>query len=153
VIPKGRYWWNSYELRYQTSTKRRWDVATGTSWGRYYSGEMKELSVSGNVRVNTHFSAGGSYATNRARYQKASFITHEVSSRVVYAFSNRANLQVFAQWNNDFKAANVYVRLHIIPKIGSDIYAVFNQLVDTSGQRRRNLGRAVRGKMMYPFYN
>jgi hypothetical protein len=70
----------------------------------------------------------------------------------VYAFSNRANLQVFSQWNNESKTANVYVRLHIIPKIGSDIYAVFNQLVDTSGLRRSNLGRAVRGKAAYPFY-
>ncbi len=152
VIPRGRYWWNTYELRYQTSTKRRWDIGPRTTWGGYYGGGIQKLSVAGNLRLSTHFSAGGSYATNHARYQSDSFVTHELASRFVFAFSNRANLQVFAQWNNATRVADVYVRLHIIPKIGSDIYAVFNQLIDTSGLGRRNLGRAVRGKMVYPFY-
>jgi hypothetical protein len=61
-------------------------------------------------------------------------------------------MRVFTQSNNESRTASVYVRLHIIPKIGSDIYGVFNQLIDTSGLRRSNLGRAVRGKMTYPFY-
>jgi hypothetical protein len=74
-----------------------------------------------------------------------------VTTRVVYALSNRANLQVFTQWNNDNRTVNVYVRLHIIPKIGSDIYAVFNQLIDTSGLRRTNMGRAIRGKFVPGF--
>jgi hypothetical protein len=152
VIPQGRYWWNNYELSFKTSSKRRWAVDAKTGWGQYYSGEMKEISVDGNLKVTSHFSLSGSYGTSRAHYQRDSFTTHELTSRVVYAFSNRANVQVFTQWNNESRAASVYVRLHIIPKIGSDIYGVFNQLIDTSGLRRSNLGRAVRGKMTYPFY-
>ena len=152
VIPKGRYWWNAYELQFSTSSKRRWDADAGASWGRYYSGRMKEFSLQGNWRLSSHFSVGGSYASNWARYQREAFTTHEVAARVVYAFSNRANIQVFTQWNNESRRANIYVRLHIIPKIGSDVYAVFNQLIDTSGLRRSNLGRAVRAKMIYPFY-
>ena len=70
---------------------------------------------------------------------------------VVYAFSNRINVQVFSQWNNDSNAASFYVRLHIIPKIGSDVYGVLNQIMDTSGLRRRNLGRALRGKAIPGF--
>jgi len=152
VIPKARYWWNAYELQFSTSSKRRWDVDAGAGWGRYYSGRMKEFSVEGNWRLSSHFSMGGSYASNWAHYQRESFTTHEVASRVVYAFSNRANIQVFTQWNNESRRANIYVRLHIIPKIGSDIYGVFNQLIGASGLLRSNLGRAVRGKMIYPFY-
>ena len=153
VIPQGRYWWNAYELSVETSSKRRWYLDKGQfSWGRYYNGEIKTINLSGNLRFTNHFSVGGSYAVNRARYQNDSFTAHEVASRVVYAFSNRANLQVFTQWNNDSRTASVYVRLHIIPKIGSDIYGVFLQLVDTSRLRRTNLGRVGRGKVVYPFY-
>ena len=75
-----------------------------------------------------------------------------MSSRLVYAFSNRANLQVFSQWNNETKVANIYIRLHIIPKIGSDIYGVFNQLLDTGEKGWSHIGRALRGKAIYPFY-
>jgi len=152
VIPAGGYWWNAYELQFSTSSKRRWDVDAGAAWGGYYSGRMKEFDVEGNWKATSHVSMGGSYASNRAHYQRGAFTTHEAAARLVYAFSNRANIQVFTQWNNESRRANIYVRLHIIPKIGSDIYGVFNQLMDTSGLRRSNLGRAVRGKATYPWY-
>jgi hypothetical protein len=152
VIPRGRYWWNNYEVRFDTSSKRRWQLDSTTGWGRYYDGDMKQIKLQGAFKLTSHFSVSGSYATNRADYHGARFTTHEMSSRLVYAFSNRANLQIFSQWNNESKVANIYIRLHIIPKIGSDIYGVFNQLLDTGARQWSNLGRAVRGKMTYPFY-
>ncbi len=152
VIPRGRYWWNNYELQFNTSSKRRWQIDGATSWGGYYSGDFAQIEIEGALKVTSHFSVSGSYATSRADYQRARFTTHEMSYRFVYAFSNRANLQVFTQWNNETRVADIYVRLHIIPKIGSDIYGVFNQLLNTGDGRRTNVGRAVRGKMIYPFY-
>jgi len=153
VIPKGRYWWNTYELQYKTSSKRRWQFGGATSWGGYYSGDMKQIELQAGLKITSHFNVSGGYATNHANYHGARFTTHEMSSRLVYAFSNRANIQVFTQWNNETRVANVYVRLHIIPKIGSDIYGVFNQLLNTGRDRRTNVGRAIRGKVIYPFYH
>jgi hypothetical protein len=152
VIPRGRYWWNTYQLQFSTSSKRRWQIDGATSWGGYYQGDFNQIEIQGGLKINSHLSVSGGYATNRADYISARFTTHEMSSRLVYAFSNRANLQVFSQWNNETKAANIYVRLHIIPKIGSDIYGIFNQLLNTRADRRTNAGRAVRGKVVYPFY-
>ncbi len=152
VIPKGRYWWNKYEIQYNTSTKRRWQLGGATSWGQYYDGDMKQIELQGGLKLTSHFSVSGGYATNRADYHPGRFATHEASTRLVYAFSNRANLQFFSQWNNETKVADIYIRVHIIPKIGSDIYGVFNQLLDTREKRWSNIGRAVRGKMTYPFY-
>jgi len=153
VIPRGRYWWNTYELQIETSSKRRWQVGAAAGWGGYYSGDMKQIEVEGGLKITSRFNVNGSYATSLADYRGARFTTHEFTSRLVYAFSNRANIQVFTQWNNETRVANVYVRLHIIPKIGSDIYGVFNQLLSTGGGRRTNFGRAVRGKVIYPFYH
>jgi hypothetical protein len=152
VIPRGRYWWNTYELQFSTSSKRRWQLDGATSWGGYYRGDFSQIEIAGGLKITSHLNVSGSYATNRAAYLSDRFTTHEMSSRIVYAFSNRANLQVFSQWNNETKAANIYVRLHIIPKIGSDIYGIFNQLLNTNGGSRTNKGRAVRGKIIYPFY-
>ncbi len=152
IIPRGRYWWNEYEVQFATSSKRRWQVDGATSWGGYYDGNFKQLEIEGGLKLTSHLSLSGSYTTNRWSHQSDRFTTHEITSRFVFAFSNRANLQVFTQWNNETKVADVYVRLHIIPKIGSDIYGVFNQLLNTGGGRRTNVGRAVRGKVIYPFY-
>ena len=152
VIPRGRYWWNSYELQFESASKRRWQLDGATSWGGYYNGHLKELELEGGVKLTQHLSLGGDYIVNRASFLAGRFTTHEIGSRVTYAFSNRANLQVFSQWNNESRRADVYVRLHIIPKIGSDIYGVFNQLLNTAGGRHRNAGRAVRSKIVYPFY-
>ncbi len=153
IVPHGRYWWNSYELQFGTAEKRRWILGSGISWGKYYNADMKEISFEGVFKFTNHFNLSGSYATNRLDFLGSGFRTHEVASRLVYAFSNRANLQVFAQWNNDSKVANVYIRLHIIPKIGSDIYGVVNQLFDSGRSKGRSaIGRAVRGKIVYPIY-
>ncbi len=114
---------------------------------------MKQIELEGGVKITNHVNVSGSYVTSHANYHGARFTTHEMTSRMVYAFSNRANLQVFTQWNNETRVADIYVRLHIIPKIGSDIYGVFNQLLSTSGDRRTNVGRAIRGKAIYPFYH
>ena len=152
IIPAGKYWWNSYELQFSTASKRRWAIDSGVSWGRYYNAGMKEVGLEASFKFTSHFSLSGSYATNRMEFAHAGFRTHEISSRLVYALSNRANLQVFAQWNNDSRVADVYIRLHIIPKIGSDIYGVLNQLFDAGGNRRSVIGRAARTKVIYPFY-
>jgi len=153
VIPKGRYWWTIYQIQWSTSDKRRWNITRADyQWGGYYNGKMTTFNIDGAVRFTSHFSLGGGYAINMAtQFRGASFTTHAVTSRIMYALSNRANLQVFTQWNNEDRTVDVYVRLHIIPKIGSDIYAVFNQLVDTSRLRRTNMGRAIRGKYVPGF--
>jgi len=115
---------------------------------------MKEISFGVSFKFTSHFNISGGYATNRLDFLGSGFRTHQVSSRFVYAFSSRVNLQVFTQWNNDSRVADVYIRLHIIPKIGSDIYGVLNQLVDTEGSRGRSaIGRAARAKIVYPFYH
>jgi len=153
VIPKDRYWWTIYQLQFNTSNKRRWNITKADiQWGRYYNGKMTTFNFDGAVRFTSHFSLGGGDVINWAtQFQGASFTTHAPYARVAYALSNRANLQVFTQWNNKDRTVDVYVRLHIIPKIGSDIYAVFNQLVDTTGLRRTNMGRAIRGKVIPGF--
>ena len=152
VIPRGRYWWNTYELQYESSSKRRWQLGGATSWGGYYNGDMMQIELQGAIKVTGHFNVSGGYAASLGDYTRARFTAHEMTSRLVYAFSNRANIQVFTQWNNETRVADVYMRLHIIPKIGSDIYGVFNQLLNTGSNGRTNVGRAIRGKVVYPFY-
>jgi hypothetical protein len=152
IIAPGRYWWTSYELQLDTAEKRRWQLSAACSWGEYYSGRMKELSLDGNISLTQRLKVSAEYATNRADVGGSGFTTHEIAARVLYAFTNRANVQVFTQWNNESHHADVYVRLQISPKVGSDIYGVFNQLLDTRKGRRANIGRAARVKAVYPLY-
>ncbi|MBT4485329.1 MAG: hypothetical protein HOC71_16805, partial [Candidatus Latescibacteria bacterium] len=45
-------------------------------------------------------------------------------------FSTRLSSSTFVQWNNETKEVNANFRIHYIPKIGSDMYIVYNHLLD-----------------------
>lgn len=38
---------------------------------------------------------------------------------------------LFAQWNNEDKEINFNFRLHWIPSLGSEVYLVYNELLDS----------------------
>jgi len=58
--------------------------------------------------------------------QQESIITNEIASFWDIAFTTRLNISLFAQYN-DLDEIMIYnIRLHWIPKIGSDFYFVYN---------------------------
>jgi len=58
------------------------------------------------------------------------FDTKEYGGRLVVDLSTRLSSSTFVQWNNETKEVNVNFRIHYIPKIGSDVYLVYNHLMD-----------------------
>ncbi len=58
------------------------------------------------------------------------FDTKEFGGRLELDLSPWLSTTTFIQWNNETNEVNANFRFHYIPKVGSDIYIVYNHLLD-----------------------
>ena len=55
---------------------------------------------------------------------------HEIADYLTYAYNTKITLSAFSQWNSLDNEIFFNIRLHWIPKIGSDMFIVYNQGYD-----------------------
>ena len=103
-----------------------------------------------NYKLNRHFSFNTNATYNRLDVSGRSFDTREYGLRLNANISTRLTSNAFIQWNNQSKLANVNFRIHYIPKIGSDIYIVYNHLFDGLRDYHTSYNTAVT-KIAYQF--
>ena len=82
------------------------------------------------------------------------FSAVEAGGRIEYAFSTRIDFLGFAQYNNEDRRVDFNLRLHWIPVIGDDVYAVWNSGYTTDPDARfrfpsrRAIGRPLNGALI-----
>ncbi|RMF21599.1 MAG: hypothetical protein D6765_15405, partial [Bacteroidetes bacterium] len=135
LVPAGAYHMNRTELVLESFSGRRLFGELELSFGDYYTGEIRGLGAALGVNVNKHLNLEGEWAFNHLDMPDGQLYSHELSARVLYAFTPRLNLSLFAQWNSEEEFTGFNFRLHWIPKIGSDLYFVFTQAYE-GGLRR-----------------
>jgi hypothetical protein len=126
TIAPGRYWWTTADAQYQTSSGRRFSGGAIISTGQFYAGHSSTAELSGTFRGGGHVIVGASYSVTSARLPGGNFTAVEATTRLEYAFSTRADFLGFAQYVNDDRRADFNLRFHWIPKIGDDVYVVWN---------------------------
>jgi hypothetical protein len=130
VIPVGSYEWVAYRTSIQTSERRPFSVLVKTESGDFYNG-TRNMADAELTFKRSKFWALSAYVTyNDLDIGDRGFITREFGSRTVVDFSTRLNTSTFLQWNSQTREINLNFRIHFIPKIGSDIYLVYNHLWD-----------------------
>lgn len=131
VIEKGEYWWNRYSFFFETFEAREFSVSTRGSFGEFFGGHS--ISAEGNVlwRATKNFNLNVNYEKNIIDLPQGSFETDLIGSRMEYAFHPQAFGSVLGQWNSAQQEMNVNFRLQLIPKIGTDFFLIYNQIVDT----------------------
>src|SRR6185437_13591964 len=82
--------------------------------------------VGGTLRSGGHLILGATYSVTSARLSAGSFTAIQATGRVEYAFSTRADFLGFAQFENGDRRADFNLRFHWIPKIGDDVFVVWN---------------------------
>ena len=88
--------------------------------------------------------------TNWIDLPEGAFTTHLASSRVQLAFRNDLALFSLFQYNEDTRQLSTNVRFRWIPKPGSDLFVVYNELDDSRmGLRAKNRSLVV--KLNYLF--
>jgi len=126
VIPTGKYMMYQYEIGLRTYQARRIWATFSYKQGDFYTGEIKTFSTSLGLNVNKNLNINGNYSWNNVKLPQGSIVTHEIASYINYAFTTKLNFSLFGQYNSLNELMIYNIRLHWIPKIGSDFYFVYN---------------------------
>jgi hypothetical protein len=130
TIPVGKYWMYRQEIEAAMFQGRRIWVSGRINWGGYYSGTIETLSGSLGVNVGKHFNSRTDYTYNDIKTPWGYAATNELAQYFDYAFNPRLDLSIFIQWNSLDELLFGNCRLHWIPKIGADVYIVYNRGYD-----------------------
>jgi len=125
-IAPGRYWWTSANAQYQTNTGRPWSLGAILSTGQFYDGHSTTAELSSTVRGGGHVIFSTGYSITSARVSAGAFTATQLNGHVEYALSTRADFLGFVQYQNEERRADFNLRFHWIPKIGDDVFLVWN---------------------------
>jgi len=153
IIPIGKYHMQRTEFQISTYQSRKIWVELLYNWGAYYTGNINTFSSSLGINFSKHFNATTDYIYNFVRLPAENVITNELAQYFNFAFTTKLDLSAFIQWNslNDIIFGNI--RLHWIPKIGTDLYFVYNRGYDQVKQidlLKPNVSSGV-GKLIWRF--
>ncbi|RME00120.1 MAG: hypothetical protein D6814_04200, partial [Calditrichaeota bacterium] len=148
-IPTGIYNMLRWEIQFSTNSSRPVSGELFWNWGEFYTGHSSELSLASQFRLNKYVSLSGDYRRTGANLAQGRFTTHEASARINVNFTTHLTTRLFVQWNNEDDEINFNFRLRWIPKLGSDVYLVYNTLQDTRLGRIRSKDHVLLLKFTY----
>ena len=107
--------------------------------GPFYDGWQLAMGAGPEWTVSRHLSLGGSYSLNRGWFpdHDQTFTVHLVSFRAKVAFNTRLSTSAFIQFNSADHEAGVNLRLRYNPREGTDLYLVYNDLLNTDVGREQ----------------
>jgi hypothetical protein len=151
TVPPGRYWWTRGELQYQMSPSHPLSLGALYSWGDFYDGGNTELDLQGDWRGGGHVIVGATLSRSRVTLPTVRFTATLVTGRLEYAFNTRTSFLGFMQYDNQNERVDFNLRFHWIPRIGDDLFVVWNSGYTTDGAAPyrfpsfRSLGRPLNG--------
>ena len=125
-IPIGKYWMYQYEIQFETYHARRVWAELQYKFGDFYTGNIQTFETSVGININKHLNINGEYVWNKVELPEENIYTHELASYINYAFTTKLNFSLFGQFNTLDEVMIYNIRMHWIPKIGQDLYFVYN---------------------------
>jgi hypothetical protein len=122
------------EFQVGSSQRKRFWLFAKYRWGGFFDGKIQTLEGTLGLNLNAHLNLKNDYTLNRVNMNRHFIYIHEWANYLNYAFTTKLNVSLFSQWNSLDNRIFFNLRLHWIPKVGSDVYVVFNQ-------RHEDLGR------------
>ncbi len=154
-LPPGRYAWNRVEASVESPEGRVIGGELKLSAGDFYAGSSWGVEGTLSARLAPHLIAGAEYERQTVRFAANRFTAHEARLRLDVAATPRLTSALFLQWDNENERLTGNVRVHWIPRPGSDAYLVWNSAWPTGlpgGTRwSRPLRGALVGKLVYYF--
>ncbi|RLC84401.1 MAG: hypothetical protein DRI37_09145 [Chloroflexi bacterium] len=125
-IPIGKYWMYKYEFQFETYNARRIWTEFLYNWGDFYTGKIKTFEATLGININKHTNVNVDYTLNQVDLPNGLLTTSEIALYLNYAFTTKLNFSMFGQYNDLEQITLCNFRLHWIPKVGSDLYVVYN---------------------------
>ncbi len=130
VIPVGDYDWWRTQIMLETSARRMLSTEAEIIFSDYYGGKRRMYEAECTFKHNRFYSLSAEVTYNDIEVMNRSFDTKEFGGRLTLDLSTRLFSSTFVQWNNETDEIIANFRLHYIPKVGSDIYLVYNHILD-----------------------
>lgn len=143
VIPRGTFTWWYYEIAYFGSRTRPVALDFTTNFGDHYSGTRTYYNTSLSFKRTKNVALSADMTYNDIAIGKSRFITREYGGRLGVDYNTRLSSSIFVQWNNKTNEVNTNFRIHYIPRVGSDIYIVYNHLLEEEFNYRTKQNAAM----------
>ena len=157
TIDSGEYRFSSFSATLASFRGRRFSFTP--SWGTYYGGQRTSYTSGLRANFGRHFNLTVDHIWNSLRFPGVEggterlLRTQELAIYPTYAFNPRLTLSVFGQLNTQSDLVRLNVRLHWIPKIGTDLFLVLDQSDDAEDglDLADPTSRSVVGKLVWRF--
>ena len=134
AIPVGDYEFTQQEVNVNLDRSRRVSGGARVIWGGFWAGEQTSAVVTLDLKPTYRLNVDVNYTVNRVTLPQGDFTTHLVVTRGLYAFTTHLFLNSFVQYNADTRQVSSNVRFNFLYRPLSDLYVVFNDRHDTTGQ-------------------
>ncbi len=133
TIDSGLYWWNEWNVALSSFQGRTLSLNTNVTFGEFYNGESWRTNAQLLWRAGKHASFNLAYTHNQVRLTEGSFRNELLNARMQHAVNPNLFGSFLAQWNTEADLINFNFRLRWIPKIGTDVFLIVNQLYRGNG--------------------
>ena len=131
-IAAGDYRYRSYSLNTSTNRSKRISGNANVNWGEFWNGDRKSFSGGLTLKPNYHWNIDFNYSHNRVSLTEGNTTAKLLSTRLLYAFTPRAFLNAFVQYNAATHQVSSNIRFNLTHHPLSDLYLVYNDLRDTN---------------------
>jgi len=136
-VPKGKYWYPDFIFTYKTPQSSKIAFSTISSYGRYFDGWKKSVSITQFVRLSGSWNMNLAYSINDvtlpSRDQR--FITHLATAKILYMYSKSLSASSYLQYNTQIYGYIWNIRLRYNPREGNDLYLVYNDFINSDRDR------------------
>jgi hypothetical protein len=151
IIPVGDYQARNISARYTSDLSRAINGSVNVGNGEFWDGRNTALAGTLTLRPSPHVNIGLNYSRNDIRLPHGSFVTTLVGTRVRYAFTSRAFLHSFLQYNATTNQFSSNTRFNILHRPLSDLFIVYNERRDTSSGSLLERALIVKFTNMFDF--
>jgi hypothetical protein len=149
-VPAGVYNFWDYECVFSSSVSRPFSFGGDMRTGEFYNGKRNYFSSYYGFKFSKYSSVSADVTYQKFTISGNTFDVRDYGGSLSLNLSPRLNSSALIQYNNETGQMNVNFRLHYIPKIGSDMYFVYNHLWD-EGDNFRTLQNTGIFKAAYMF--
>jgi len=132
VVPTGEYTWVNGGVEYDSDPSAPVNVSLRTKTGTFYDGDHYGWEASLGVRVGARLISSAGWSRDDIKLPGGSFKNDLVPVNISYSFTSLASVQGLIQYNRQTSTISSNIRLALLNRSGTGLFAVYNDRRDTS---------------------
>lgn len=151
VIPVGDYAYKRYLVNFNSDHSRAISGAVNVGMGEFWNGDNRSVGGGLELKPTYHFNVDLTLSRSVVNLAAGSFSTTLVGTRLLWAFTSKAFLNSFLQYNATTNQFSSNTRFNVIHRPLSDLYVAYNEQRDTASGALLERGLIVKFTNMFDF--